>query len=178
MEKQNKIQILLATAEERNKAIHIMRERVQKTCIGIMGIFYVIAGWFIKDGIALTTTQKEFLIGAIVIAALSTHFLYLRNIFQGFQGQQRVLARIEDALKLYDPGVYDNKDLGLFPDSWKKAGTDNGKGKIFLTNYLLLYIGAIVLIISIWICPISPDDSSLSAKGFTNRVNAPTDKKI
>ncbi|MXZ11528.1 MAG: hypothetical protein F4Y79_19050 [Gemmatimonadetes bacterium] len=176
MEKQNKIQILLATAEERNKAIHIMRERVQKTCIGVMGIFYVIAGWFIKDGIALTTTQKGFLIGAIVIAALSTHFLYLRNIFQGFQGQQRVLARIEDALKLYDPGVYDNKDLGLFPDSWKKAGTDNGKGKFFLTNYLLLYIGAVVLIISIWICPISTDDSSLSMTGTTNKVNAPQAK--
>ena len=61
MEEQNKIQILLATAEERNKAIHIMRERVQKTCIGVMGIFYIMAGWFIKDGIALTSIQKWFL---------------------------------------------------------------------------------------------------------------------
>ena len=151
MEEQNNIQILLATAEERNKAIHIMRERVQKTCIGVMGIFFVMAGWFIKDGIALTTNQKGFLTGAIVIVAIATHFLYLRDIFRGFQGQQRVLARIEDALKLYDPGVYDNKDSGLFPDSWKKAGTDNGKGKFFRANYLLLYVGATVLTISIWI---------------------------
>ncbi len=151
MEKQNKIQILLATAEERNKAIHIMRERVQKTCIGVMGILYVMAGWFIKGGMDLTTTQKWFLTGAFFFAVLSIHFLYLRDIFRGFQGQQRVLARIEDALKLYDPGVYDNKDSGLFPDSWKKAGTDNGKGKFFRNNYLLLYIGAAVMIISLWI---------------------------
>ena len=151
MEEQNKIQILLATAEERNKAIHIMRERVQKTCIGVMGIFFVMAGWFIKDGIALTTTQKWFLTVAIIGAALTTHFLYLRDIFRGFQRQQRVLARIEDALKLYEPKVYDNKNSGLFPISWKKAGTDTGKGKFFRANYLLLYIGATVLTISIWI---------------------------
>ena len=151
MEEQNKIQILLATAEERNKAIHIMRERVQKTCIGVMGIFYIMAGWFIKDGIALTSIQKWFLTAAILGAALATHFLYLKDIFRGFQGQQRVLARIEDALKLYESGVYNNKNSGLFPDSWKKAGTDNGKGKFFRNNYLLLYIGATVLIISIWV---------------------------
>ncbi len=150
MEKQNKIQILLATAEERNKAIHIMRERVQKTCIGVMGIFYVMAGWFIKGGVDLTTIQKWFLTGAIIVAVLSIHFRYLRDIFQGFQDQQRVLARIEEALKLYKPGVYDNKDSGLFPVCWKKTGTDKGKGKFFRNNYLLLYIGAIVLIISIW----------------------------
>ena len=177
MGEQNKIQILLANAEERNKAIHIMRERVQKTCIGVMGIFYIMAGWFIKDGTTLTTTQKWFMICAIVVAALATHFLYLRDIFRGFQGQQRVLARIEEALKLYKPGVYDNKDSGLFPDSWKKTGTDNGKGNFFRNNYLLLYIGAIVLIISIWICPIPMDDLSRSVNGNTNRVNAPTYKK-
>ena len=176
MEEQNKIQILLATAEERNKAIHIMRERVQKTCIGVMGIFFVMAGWFIKDGTALTTTQKWFMIGAIVVAALATHFLYLRDIFRGFQGQQRVLARIEDSLKLYEPKVYDNKNSGLFDTSWKKAGTDNGKGKFFRNNYLLLYIGAIMLIISIWICPVSKDDLSLSKNGITNKVNAPQAK--
>lgn len=154
MEEQNKIQILLATAEGRNKAIHIMRERVQKTCIGVMGIFYVMTGWFIKDGTVLTTTQKCFLTVAIIVAALSTHRLYLRDIFRGFQDQQRVLARIEDALKLYDPGMYNNEDSGLFPDSWKKAGTDKGKGNFFRNNYLLLYIAAIVLIISLWISSI------------------------
>lgn len=151
MEEQNKIQILLATAEERNKAIHIMRERVQKTCIGVMGIFYVMAGWFIKGGMDLTTIQKGFLTVAIIVAVPSIHFLYLRDIFRGFQGQQRVLARIEDALKLYEPKVYDNKNSGLFDSSWKKAGTDNGKGNFFRNNYLLLYIGAAVLTISIWI---------------------------
>ena len=151
MEEENKIQILLATAGERNKAIHIMRERVQKTCIGVMGIFYVMAGWFIKGGMDLTTIQKWFVTGAIVFAVLSLHFLYLKDIFRGFQGQQRVLARIEDALKLYEPKVYDDKDCGLFPISWKKAGTANGKGRFFFSNYSLLYIAAVVLTISIWI---------------------------
>ena len=149
MEEEMKIQVLLAIAEERNKAIHIIRERVQKMCTWIMGIFLAVAGWIMKENISLLPIQKGVLVGVIVTIVLVIHLSYLKDIMQGFKVQQRVLARIEDALKLYEPGVYDDKESGLFPNTWKKAGTNKGSGRFFANNLYLLYIGAVSLIISI-----------------------------
>lgn len=149
MEEQTKIQILLAVAEGRHKAIHIMRERVQKMCTWIMGIFLAVAGWIMKENISLLPIQKGVLVGVIVIIVLVIHLSYLKDIMQGFKVQQRVLARIEDALKLYEPGVYDDKESGLFPNIWKQAGSNEGSGRFFANNLYLIYIGAVSLIVSI-----------------------------
>lgn len=157
MEEQAKIQVLLASAEARHKAIHIMRERVHKTCLWFMGICFAIIGWIIKENITLSLIQKVVVVSVIAIIVLVFHRSYLRDIMKGFKAQQRVLARIEDALKLYQPGVYDDAESGLFPNTWKQAGTSEGSGRFFLTNLYLLYIGAVSLILVIilqgWITP-------------------------
>ena len=149
MEEQTKIQVLLAIAEDRHKAIHVMRERVQKMCIWIMGIFLAVAGWIIKENITLSPIQNGVLVTVIIVIVLVIHLSYLKDIMRGFKVQQRVLARIEDALRLYDPKVYDDKKSGLFPNTWKKTGTNKGSGRFFANNLYLLYIGAGSLIISI-----------------------------
>ncbi len=151
MEEQTKIQVLLASAEARHKAIHIMRERVQKMCTWIMGIFLAVAGWILKENMPLSPSQKAVVVSMVVIIVLVIHLAYLKDIMKGFKAQHRVLARIEDALKLYDPGVYDDKESGLFPNTWKQAGTEKGHGRFFISNLYLLYLGAVLLIVSILI---------------------------
>ena len=149
MDSEMKTQVLLATAEERNRAMHIMRERVHKTCIWILGIFLAVAGWIIQGKVTLSSSQKGFLIAVVAVAIIVTRSIYLRDIENGFKGQQKVLARIETALKLYEPGFFDDGENGLFPYEWKHAGTENGKGRFFKNYYWMLYIGAIVLSISL-----------------------------
>lgn len=151
MQEQTKIQVLLASAEARHKAIHIMRERVQKICTWIMGVFLAVAGWMIKENMTLSPSQKAVVVSMVVIIVLVIHLAYLKDIMKGFKAQHRVLARIEDALKLYEPGVYDDKDSGLLPNIWKQAGTSKGSGRFFRNNLYLLYIGAVSLIVSILI---------------------------
>lgn len=157
MEEQTKIQVLLASAEARHKAIHIMRERVHKTCIWFIGICFAVIGWSIKENITLSPIQTVVIVSAILILALVIHLLYLNDIMKGFKDQHRALARIEDALKLYEPGVYDDAKSGLLPNTWKQAGTDEGSGRFFQTNLYLLYFGAgsliLVIILQGWITP-------------------------
>ena len=149
MEEAVRVQILLAMTQERNQALHLMRERVQRTCIWLMGIFLGVASWIIKDKVALTTVQRSFLIGVIVVAASAVIALFLEDIRKGFRAQQRVLARTEQALRLYEPGVYDSQERGLFPSAWGQAGTTNGCGRFFRSSYVMLLIGAAVLIVAL-----------------------------
>ncbi len=141
-----KVQVLLSAAEERNRAMHIMRERIQKTCIWILGIFLASAGWIIQGNVTLTFIQKTYLAAVIVVAVIVVRAIFLRDIESGFKGQQRALARIEIALKLYEPGFYDGGEDCLFPESWRHAGTECGGGRFFTSNYWILYVGAVVLL--------------------------------
>ena len=144
-----RVQVLLAISEERSRALHLMRERVQKTCLWLMGTFLGVAGWIIKGNLALTIVQKSFLVGVIVVAVSAVIGLFLEDIRKGFGAQQRVLARAEQALGLYEPGVYDTQKTGLFPSAWGQAGTQNGCGKFFRSSYVMLLIGASVLIVTL-----------------------------
>ena len=149
MDTASKIQALIAAYEERNRAMHIIRDRIQKTCIWVLGIFLAVSGWIIQGNIALTLIQKIFCGLIVIIATLTIRFLYLRDIEKGFKGQQRSLVRIETALHFFKPGFYDNEDIGLFPKKWKESGTQNGNGRYIQNNYIMLYIGAIVLLIAL-----------------------------
>jgi len=149
MEDGTKVQVLLAAVEERYKSLHIMRDRTQQTCMWITGIFLAVAGWIIQGKVTLTPVQKAFMGTVIVIAVIVIRWFYLRDIQKGFQAQQRAVARIEEALQLFTPGFYDGKESGVFPESWKKAGRENGEGRYFKNIYWMLYISAGVLIIAL-----------------------------
>lgn len=146
MDDQTKFQILLATFAEKNKVLHVMRERIEKTCMWAMGVFLGAAGWIIQSKICLTSVQKGFLDLVILVAVVSIRCFFFRDIQEGFKGQQKALARIEEALQLYEPGVFDRLSTGIYPASWRVAGTENGQGKYFCYSYWLLYLSAGVLV--------------------------------
>jgi hypothetical protein len=118
-----------------------MRERVYKTCIWILGIFLLVAGWIVKENVYLTATQKIFLPSALSVAVIFIRAFYLRDIEKGFRGQLAVATKIEKTLGLYEMGIY--------PSGWQKSGTKDGRGNFFVASYCLVYIGAGILVAAI-----------------------------
>lgn len=70
---------------------------------------------------------------------------YPKDLEKGFRNQFRVAIQLEKALELSEPGVL-GLDEGLLPPEWAEAGTKKGKGRFFRNTYLLLYLGAALLL--------------------------------
>lgn len=122
-------QVLLKAAEERQKALHTIRERVEKTCTWTLGVMLVIAGWAVDRKIVITSIEALFLFSVLLIAMTVIRGVYLRDLESGFRSQQRVLVQIEEALGLFD---------GVYPVEWRQAGSGNGQGRFFRATYALL----------------------------------------
>jgi hypothetical protein len=146
---EQKIEILLKALEERYKSIHIIRQRVQNMCIWTLGLFVTAAGWLMQSPKELAVKEKIIFTLIILITIMVIRAFYLNDLEKGFKTQQQIQARIENVLGLCKSGVF-SKD-SIYPESWKEAGTENGKGKFFFHNYLLIYLGTLLLLISIWI---------------------------
>jgi hypothetical protein len=146
---EQKIEILLKALEERYKSIHIIRQRVQNMCIWTLGLFVTAAGWLMQSPKELAVKEKIIFTLIILITIMVIRAFYLNDLEKGFKTQQQIQARIENVLGLCKSGIF-SKD-SIYPESWKKAGTDEGKGKFFSHNYLLIYLGTLFLLISIWL---------------------------
>lgn len=138
---EKQIQVLVAAVEQRYKSIESIRGHVYKTCTWILGSFLLVTGWIVEKDISLTPSRKFFLCAALLVAVTFIRAFYLRDIERGFGSQLRTAAKIEEALGLYD--------LGVYPEHWKKAGTPEGQGNFFETSYWLIYVGAAILITAI-----------------------------
>ncbi len=77
----------------------------------------------------------------------------------GFKGQQRTAAKLEKVLGFYEAGFFEEGEKSLYPESWEKAGTEEGDGKFFKTTFLLIDIGFIFLILSIILSGGCPDNN-------------------
>lgn len=141
--------ILLSALAERYNSIHIIRERVQNTCIWTLGILLAVSGWFVQTDKTFTCLEKQLFVLAVLISFYAIRFRYLRDLEIGFRNQQLVLVRLEKTVGLYTPKVFDDEETCLYPEGWMKAGQNKCEGKFFGSTHLLLYIGVCALILSI-----------------------------
>lgn len=153
---QQKFQILLSAAEERYKSIHLMRERVHKISVWAVGIFLVMVGWIGKQGADFSVILST-LITVAVLGALVSICLYIRDIEKGFKNNFWILTKVESLLGLYKSDFFDNSENSLYPKEWSKV--ENRPGKFFKYSYLIVFLGACIVIAEVWlirICAISP----------------------
>lgn len=145
---EQKVEILLHALEERYKSIHIIRERLQNISLWILGLFITAGGWLLQSDTTLEHREKLFFGGVIIVSVIVLRVFYLRDLEKGFKAQQRIQAKIEDTLGLCTPGAYTQESI--YPKEWATAGTKKGKGNFFLHNYLLIYLGTVILLLCIW----------------------------
>lgn len=145
-----KIDILLKALEERYKAIHIIRERIQTICLWSLGILITAAGWLIQSNITLILEQKVLYSVFILVTFFVVRFYYLGDMHKGFKNQLQVAARIETALQFYNIGTFDSVNTSIYPKEWEKSG-DKVKGNFFNANIHLLDLGTLLLVIAVWL---------------------------
>jgi hypothetical protein len=143
-----KIDILLSALQERYNAQHIIRSRVQNTGVWVVGILGAIGGWILKERPCFTLTEVILIIGFFSIALYIIRCVYLEDLNKGFKGQQRSASRVEKALGFYKKDEF-IKDDTLYPESWEKAGTEDGEGRFFKTTFYLIYLGFAFVILAL-----------------------------
>jgi hypothetical protein len=140
----DKITVLLNCLQERYKAIHIIRARVEQTCTWAIGLLVVAAGFFIDRNISLSWHQKLYTTVSLLLVFAVLKFFFFKDLEKGFKSQMRVAAHIENQLGLYQENNYGTNPV--YPLSWLKAGQEKCEGRFFRSSYLLLYTGFLILI--------------------------------
>jgi hypothetical protein len=146
---EQKVEVLLHALDERYKAIHTIRDRVQNVCLWTLGLFVTAGGWLLQSTAVLSNSEKLLFTLTILISVIIVRLFYLGDLEKGFKTQQRIQAKIEDTLGLCKPGIFRTDEI--YPKEWADAGTKKGTGKFFLHNYFLIYLGTVILITCIWI---------------------------
>ncbi|MDB5224821.1 MAG: hypothetical protein JWO43_443 [Candidatus Adlerbacteria bacterium] len=149
LDKEQKVTVLLAALSERYESLRTIRERVQSIGVWALGLLLGIGGWLIQSETTLTSFQKTFYILGILAAFAVLRFKYLEDLSVGFKSQQKITTRLEKALGLFTPGIFDSDTTSIYPQKWEKAGTAEGSGNFFETTYILLYIGVFFVIVVI-----------------------------
>jgi hypothetical protein len=144
---QDKVNILLTLLERRYDGIEKIRERVYSISTWTLGIFLGASGLIVQGEIQLTWSAKIFLAIAEMFALIAILF-YIKNLEQGFRNQFQVAVQIEKLLGISKRGFFGPEEE-IYPAEWEKAGTKQGKGSFFQTTYLLLYLGAALLLFAI-----------------------------
>jgi hypothetical protein len=146
IDEQDKVKILLTLLERRYDGIEKIRERVYSISIWTLGIFLGAAGLIVQGEIQLAWPAKIFLAIAETFALIAILF-YIKNLERGFRNQFQVAVQIEKLLGFGKQGFFGLEEI--YPPEWEKAGTKQGKGHFFRNTYLLLYLGAALLLIAI-----------------------------
>jgi hypothetical protein len=144
---EDKVKILLAQLQRRYEGIEKIRERVYNISVWTLGIFLGAAGLIVQGDIQLEWPAKAFLAIAATFALIAVLF-YIRDLERGFRNQFRVTVQIEKLLGFSEPGFFGPEEQ-LYPSEYEKAGTRQGKGNFFRNTYLLLYLGAALLLVAI-----------------------------
>lgn len=148
MEKNDKVQIVLSSLQERYNASHKIRERSVQFVLWLSGLA-VGLGWILISEQIFTFYQKialTLLITALFVGALC----FLWGLMKGANNNRNTLIRHEEALKMYESGVY-LPDKSLLPEAYCKINlrwTDH-----FCTLFIWLIVMAMSLIILTWTCP-------------------------
>ncbi|HEV2560737.1 MAG TPA: hypothetical protein VGT78_01225 [Rhizomicrobium sp.] len=149
IEHADKVTILLAALSERYNSLHLIRARVESIGTWIIGLSLGAGGWLLQSTHALTCADRSVLIIGVLLGLAVLRYFYLADLRTGFKAQQRVAARLEDALGLYEDALFDAHASPIYPIGWKNAGAKESEGKFFQSTYLMIYLSAIFLTISI-----------------------------
>jgi hypothetical protein len=126
--------------KERYHAMQTIRDRAEKMCVWSLGVLLLIAGWIIEKGVRFDFKEKIALAAILFVALTAVRVRYLRDLESGFRTQQRIAVQLELELGLFPP----------YPESWRMAGSSNGPGRYFSSLYWLMYLGAFLLISSLF----------------------------
>ena len=144
-----KVTILIAALQERYQALRTIRERVQSIGLWTLGILLAASGWLIQNDKPIPLNERIVGIIGVIAAICVLRFIYIRDLQKGFSSQQRVAARLEGALSLYETGAFDDDFASILPKSWADAGTADGHGQFFSSTYRLLYVGVAFLVVAL-----------------------------
>jgi hypothetical protein len=133
--------------DRRYEGIEKIRERVYNISIWTLGIFLGAAGLIVQGNVQLDWPAKIFLAVAEAFALVAILF-YIKDLERGFRNQFQVVVQIEQILGLGKQGFFAPEEE-LYPSEWAQAGTKLGKGQFFRNTYLLLYLGAVILLFAI-----------------------------
>jgi hypothetical protein len=151
---ESKPQIMLTILGRRYESMEKIRERLYTISIWTLGVFLTLAGYLIQRRLEITWPSKVFLIAVVLLATLAVTF-YIRDLEGGFKNQLRIVVRLENGLRLYEPGYYGTGDEGILPAQMAQAGESGGRGHLFSRTTLLVYMGAAgfiaAIIVSGWL---------------------------
>lgn len=144
-----RIDILMQALGERYNAQHKIRERTQSVGVWSIGLSAATSGWFLQSGVQLSLMGRIYLIIGTVVAYGALRYAFLADLEKGFNTQQRVAARIEEELGLYTVDPLGSGQTPIYPQTWRSAGQDGSPGGFFASTYLLIYISAALLAVSV-----------------------------
>jgi len=145
---EQKLQVLLTEIKERYDAAHKMRERGTRFTIWISGMAIGLA-WILVQQESLTLQQRSAL-SALVIALTVGAGYFILGLRCGFRSNRETMIQVEDALGLFDSGVYLD-DRSVLPAAYKAT---TGKWRHhFRILFAWLLLTAISLLALTWTCP-------------------------
>ena len=136
--------------DERYRSIHIIRDRVHKTCTWTLGVLILIAGWIVQSKISFDWNERAFVCVGVIAVIVAVRLGYLRDLKKGFDVQFRATKRIEQALHMFDPAFYGSQE-DIYPQEWLCSGTENGSGRYFKSNFRLLYLGSALFVLALFL---------------------------
>ena len=148
MDDGKKVDVLLTALAERYSVLRVIRERVQNVALTAIGLMLGASGWLIQSDAVFSCKEKVAAVAGILAATAILRFMYLADLKAGFQSQQRVAAKLEEALGLFEPGALSSQTAPMYPPEWALAGTEVGSGGFFRTMHTMIYVGAIFLIVA------------------------------
>jgi len=153
----HKIQVLLIQLQERYAAAHKMRDRSTKFIIWLSGIAIGLA-WLLISQKMLVFPQRLAL--TLLIATLWTGAgIFILGLRKGFQNNRSAMIKSEQALGMYEVGIYLQED-SLLPATYKRT-----KGKWndhFPTLCVWLCVVALSLLVLAWTYP-DHDENKVSS---------------
>jgi|GEM_PF-1376059 hypothetical protein len=146
----NKVTVLISALAERYESLRAIRSRVQDIALWLLGILLAASAWLIAGTVVPTLAQKTIYTIAVAAAFIAVRLVYLEDLHSGFKGQLRTVARLEEALGMFQVSMFDASSDSVYPKEWRDAGTKNGKGRFFKRSFLLIYVGVAVLLVAVW----------------------------
>ena len=154
-----KIQVMLIQLQERYAAAHKMRERSTKFTIGLSGMAIGLA-WLLISHQTLALSQRIAL--TLLIATLWMGAgIFILGLRKGFQSNRKAMIKSEQALGMYEGGIYLNDD-SLLPAAYKL--TNRKWNDHFSTLCMWLCFLGVSLLILTWTCPDHSENKVSSEK--------------
>jgi hypothetical protein len=119
-----------------------MRTRVLSIVSSAITLFTVFIGWIVQKQ-SKPSLQETLLFVCIVLMFWIGNLLILLDIRRGFINTMKISVRVEKALQLYEPKIFDDDDEPLFPRSYLNPIT----GSHFKKFELILSLSAIASIL-------------------------------